>query len=60
MNTVNDRMELREVFFDMAHSPFIIFDEGLCFAEANEMTLDALQTNATTLIGKHLTELFPG
>ena len=60
MNTVNDRMELREVFFDMAHSPFIIFDEGLCFAEANEMTLDSLQTTATTLIGKHLTELFPG
>ena len=51
--------ELRGVFFDMAHSPFVILDKNLVFVDMNKAATTTLSIKKENFVGKSLLEAFP-
>lgn len=51
--------ELRGVFFDMAHSPFVILDKNLIFVDMNKAATTTLNIDKCDFIGKSLLDAFP-
>ncbi|WP_405379727.1 ATP-binding protein [Maribacter sp. LLG6340-A2] len=51
--------QLRAAFFDMAHSPFVIFDKDFIFVDINDIALKTIPVTREEVIGKHFLEIFP-
>ncbi|HDZ07269.1 hypothetical protein LCGC14_0117620 [marine sediment metagenome] len=51
--------QLRAAFFDMAHSPFVIFDKNLVFVDINDIALKTIPVTREEVVGKHFLEIFP-
>ncbi|MEP2279307.1 ATP-binding protein [Maribacter sp.] len=51
--------QLRAAFFDMAHSPFVIFDKDLMFVDINEIALKTIPVTREEVVGKHFLDVFP-
>lgn len=57
MTKIDD--ELKELFFDMAHSPFVILDKKLMFIDMNRAAMSTLNINKSDFVGKYLSNVFP-
>lgn len=51
--------QLRAAFFDMAHSPFVIFDKDFLFVDINDIALRTIPVTREEVVGKHFLEIFP-
>lgn len=51
--------EIKGAFFDMAHTPSVVFDKNMVFLDMNEAAISTLNIKKCDFIGKSILEAFP-
>tara|TARA_R110000868_G_scaffold281257_1_gene541639 strand:- start:4009 stop:5100 length:1092 start_codon:yes stop_codon:yes gene_type:complete len=59
IQTIETNNDLRRAFFDMAHSPFVIFDKNLNFIDVNQAAIATMKISKEDFIGKSMLDIFP-
>ncbi|MDO6490737.1 MAG: ATP-binding protein [Cellulophaga sp.] len=59
VEVINVDSEIKGAFFDMAHTPSVIFDKNMVFLDMNEAAISTLNIKKDDFIGKSILEAFP-